>query len=168
MSAVEAVPRSPGRPSRSEAERNFARHRLIEEAMAAIRQHGPNASVDAIAAYAGVSKPVIYAEFGDKAGIAEAIALARAEQVERSLIAGLAKRQMLDAGTAVRASVESLIGLIVDEPEIYGFIVRSMRAGGHGILDNALVQTLHARVGILTSLLVPDGDKAMISVFTHG
>lgn len=168
MSAVDAVPRSPGRPSRTEAERNYQRQRLIEESMAAIRQLGPNASVEAIAGYAGVSKPVVYAEFGDKAGIAEAIALARAEQVERSLIAGLAERQTLDAATAVRASVQSMIGLIVDEPEIYGFIVRSVRKSDHGLLENALVRTLHSRVGILTSLLAPDADRAQIAVVLDG
>jgi AcrR family transcriptional regulator len=121
-----------------------------------------------IAAHAGVSKPELYSECGDKAGIAEATALERGEEVERSLIAAFAGRGTVDPAEAVRAGANALIGLVVDEPEIYGFIVRSMCAGGHGILDNALVQILHARVGILTSFLVPDGDKAMISVFTHG
>ena len=44
----------------------------------------------------------------------------------------------------IRAGVNALIGLVVDKPEIYGFIVRSMRSGDHGILDNTLVRTLHA------------------------
>jgi AcrR family transcriptional regulator len=136
--------------------------------MAAIRRHGPSVSVDDIAGQAGVSKPVIYAEFGDKAGVAEAIALKRAEQVERALIAGLAANQSLDTATAVRLSVQALIGLVVDEPEIYGFIVRAMRSSDHGLLDNALVRTLHARVGILTSLLAPDADPALVATLTHG
>jgi AcrR family transcriptional regulator len=136
--------------------------------MTAIRLVGPGASVDQIAAQAGVSKPVIYAEFGDKAGIAEAIALERAEQTERSLVEELAASASLDTAIAIRAAVNSLIGLVVDEPQIYGFIVRSMRTSDHGILDNALVRTLHARVGILTSLLAPQADKALLSVTTHG
>jgi AcrR family transcriptional regulator len=136
--------------------------------MAAIRRHGPGASVDHIAGHAGVSKPVLYAEFGDKAGIAEAIALARAEETERSLIAELAASHSLDTAIAIRAAVNSLIGLVLDEPEIYGFIVRSMRSSDHGILDNALVRTLHARVGVLTSLVAPGGDQQLLSVMTHG
>jgi AcrR family transcriptional regulator len=136
--------------------------------MAAIRQLGPSISVNDIAARAGVSKPVIYAEFGDKAGVAEAIALERAEQVERSLIAGLASNPSLDTALAIRLSVLALIGLVVDEPEIYGFIVRSMRSGDHGLLDNALVRTLHTRVGILTTRLAPEADPAMVSTLTHG
>jgi AcrR family transcriptional regulator len=160
--------RGPGRPSRTESERLLQRQRLLERAMAAIRRHGPGVSVDEIAAEAGVSKPVIYAEFGDKAGIADAIALERAEQVERTLIEELAARHTLDTAIAVRMAVDALIGVVVDEPEIYAFIVRSVRAADTGLLDNALVRTLHSRVGILTSLVAPHGDRAMMSVVTHG
>jgi AcrR family transcriptional regulator len=136
--------------------------------MAAIRLGGPTISVDEIAAHARVSKPVLYAEFGDKSGIAEAIALTRAEEAERSLIAQLAAKNSLDSSIAVRAAINSLIALVIDEPEIYGFIVRSVRASDQGILDNALVRTLHSRVGILTSVLVPGGDPALMSLLTHG
>jgi AcrR family transcriptional regulator len=136
--------------------------------MAAIRLHGPSVSVEAIAGHAGVSKPVIYAEFGDKAGIAEAIALERAQHVERALIADLAVTPALDPSAAVRTGANALIGLVVDEPEIYGFIVRSMRSGDRGILDNPLVRTLHGRTGILISLLAPDADREIVSVITDG
>ncbi len=136
--------------------------------MAAIRIHGSGVSVENIAAHAGVSKPVIYAEFGDKAGLADALALERAEQMERSLIAGLASSEPLDTAQAVRLGASALIGLLVDDPEIYGFIQRSMRASDRGVLDNPLVRTLHDRVGMLISLLAPDADKAMVSVVTDG
>jgi hypothetical protein len=56
----------------------------------------------------------------------------------------------------------------VDDPEIYGFIVRSMRASDRGVLDNPLVRTLHDRVQMLISLLAPDADQAMVSVVTDG
>jgi AcrR family transcriptional regulator len=136
--------------------------------MEAIRLHGPTVSVENIAAQAGVSKPVIYAEFGDKAGIAEALARTRAQQMEQSWIAQLAEHPSLDRATAVRLGANELISLVVDEPEVYGFIVRSMRDSDRGILDNPLVRVLHERVGILISLLAPQADKAMVSVVTHG
>ena len=136
--------------------------------MAAIRRHGSSVSVENIAAQAGVSKPVLYAEFGDKAGIADALALERAQQMERSLIADLAADEPLDTAMAVQLGASALIGLLVDEPEIYGFIVRSMRASDRGVLDNPLVRTLHDRVQMLISLLAPDADKAMVSVVTDG
>jgi AcrR family transcriptional regulator len=141
---------------------------LLEQAMAAIRRHGASVSVDEIASEAGVSKPVIYAEFGDKAGIADAIALERAEQVERTLIEELAAHHTLDTAIAVRMAVNALIGVVVDEPEIYSFIVRSVRAADSGLLDNALIRTLHSRVGILTTLLAPEADRDLLSAVTHG
>ena len=136
--------------------------------MAAIRLHGSSVSVENIAAHAGVSKPVIYAEFGDKAGIADALALERAQQMERSLIADLAVGEPLDTAMAVELGANALIGLLVDEPEIYGFIVRSMRDSDRGVLDNPLVRSLHDRVQMLISLLAPAADKAMVSVVTDG
>ncbi len=136
--------------------------------MAAVRLHGSSVSVENIATHAGVSKPVIYAEFGDKAGVADALALERAQQMERSLIAQLAESEPLDTATAVELGANALIGLLVDEPEVYGFIVRSMRASDRGVLDNPLVRTLHDRVQMLISLLAPDADKAMVSVVTDG
>ncbi len=160
--------KSPGRPSRTESERSHQRQKLLDDAIAAIRLHGSSVSVENIAAHAGVSKPVIYAEFGDKAGIADALALERAQQMERTLIAQLADSEPLDTSMAVQLGARALIGLLVDEPEIYGFIVRSMRDSDRGVLDNPLVRTLHDRVGMLISLLAPDADKAMVSVVTHG
>jgi AcrR family transcriptional regulator len=144
------------------------RQRLIEDAMAAIRLHGSSVSVENIAVQAGVSKPVIYAEFGDKAGIADALALERAQQMERSLIAKLADSEPLDTAMAVQLGASALIGLLVDEPEVYGFIVRSVRDTDRGVLDNPLVRTLHDRVGMLITLLAPDADAAMVSVVTDG
>jgi AcrR family transcriptional regulator len=144
------------------------RQRLLDDAIAAIRLHGSSVSVENIAAHAGVSKPVIYAEFGDKAGIAEALALERAQQMERTLIAQLADSEPLDTSMAVQFGASALIGLLVDEPEVYGFIVRSMRDSDRRVLDNPLVRTLHDRIGMLISLLAPDADKAMVSVVTDG
>ena len=144
------------------------RQTLLDDAIAAIRLHGSSVSVENIAAQAGVSKPVIYAEFGDKAGIADALAVARAQHMERTLIARLAQSEPLDTSMAVQLGASAVIGLLVDEPEVYGFIVRSMRDSDRGVLDNPLVRTLHDRVGMLISLLAPDADKAMVSVVTDG
>ena len=57
---------------------------------------------------------------------------------------------------------------MVDDPEVYGFIQRSVRVSDRGVLDNPLVRILHDRVEMLISLLAPDADKAMVSVVTDG
>lgn len=50
------------------------RAQLVEAAMRAIRRKGPDVSMDEMAAEAGITKPIIYRHFGDKAGLYRAIA----------------------------------------------------------------------------------------------
>ena len=66
--------RGRGRPRKSAADRNDQRRRIVESARTTIGAHGPSTSIGDIAAAAGVSKPLIYETFGDKAGLADAIA----------------------------------------------------------------------------------------------
>lgn len=136
--------------------------------MAAIRRVGSEASVDELAAEAGVSKPVLYAEFGGKEGIADALALELAQRGERAVIAQLANSPAVDAASGIRIAIEALLTLVGDEPEIYGFLVRAMRSSDRGLLDNALVRTLQSRVAMLTGLIAPGSDPALLKVLTHG
>jgi AcrR family transcriptional regulator len=136
--------------------------------MAAVRTNGPEVSVEQIAAQAGVSKPVFYEEFGDKEGIAEAVAIEIAHGAETRFLEQVAAGSALDIATTVRAGVETLIGLVTDEPEIYRFIVRSMRASDRGLLDNGFVRALDSRVSTLISLLAPDADPVLLGALGHG
>ena len=59
--------------------------------------------------------------------------LSHAQHVERTWIDELAGRRPLDTAMAVRLGANALIGLVVaNKPEIYGFIVRSMRTSNGG------------------------------------
>jgi AcrR family transcriptional regulator len=166
---VDPVPsRGPGRPPRSPAERATQRSRLLDAAMAAIRRVGPDVSVDEIAIEAGVSKPVLYSEFGGRDGIAEALAIELATRAQNALFTKLAAAGTLDTAAGLRMAIDSLISLVTDEPQVYGFLVRCMRASDQGLLDNALVRTLHSRVAMLTGLLAPDTSPSLLSVLTHG
>src|SRR6266508_4509657 len=42
---------------------------LLEAAIEVIRREGPTASMDEIAAQAGITKPIVYRYFGDRAGV---------------------------------------------------------------------------------------------------
>ena len=158
----------PGRPPRTDAERAAHRAHLLEAAMTTIRLHGGDVSVDEMAAEAGVSKPVYYSEFGGKAGIADALAVALAERVEHQLIARLTRAEEMNAEIGLRLAIEALVDLVEEEPEVYGFLVRCMRDNDQGLLDNALVRTLHSRVVWLTPRLAPAGDAALLAVLAHG
>src|SRR5687768_7862484 len=130
MARVEPSPatRGPGRPRRSPEARAAQRARLLDAAISAIRRVGPDASVDEMASEAGVSKPVLYAEFGDKYGIADAIAVEIVERSERVLMAEIARTGTVELTTALRLGVEGFFDIVTAEPAIYGFIFRSIRS----------------------------------------
>ena len=62
-------PRDDRRNSRWDEHRETRRTELVAAAVAAIDEHGPSAGIAEIAASAGVSKPVLYRYFSDKADL---------------------------------------------------------------------------------------------------
>lgn len=136
--------------------------------MEAIRRQGPDLSIDDLAAAAGVSKPVLYDEFGGKLGIADAVAVVLAEQVEQQVLGALLGGGGFDIQIAVRAVVDGLVTLIDGEPELYAFIVRSIRTTDRGFLDNALVRVVHERASVLVGTIAPDVSAEQVDVLTDG
>jgi AcrR family transcriptional regulator len=162
------TPRGPGRPPRSAEDRAAQRSRLLDAAMDAIRLHGPDTSVDDIAVAAGVSKPVLYETFGDKVGIAEAIAAELGEQGEQRVIEEISGAGGFELSRALAVAIDRFVDIVVDEPEIYAFILRSIRTGDKGLLDNALVRTLEGRFQQLAVVLTPDADPRLVRVAAAG
>jgi AcrR family transcriptional regulator len=137
--------------------------------MAAIRRKGPDVSLDDMAAEAGVSKPVVHDEFGGKAGLAEAIALHLASGAERLILDALADGGgRIDAREGARIAVTATIDIVAEEPAIYGYLVRSLRADDRGLLDNALVRSMHDRAQALMRLVAPQLDPDVLTVLAHG
>jgi AcrR family transcriptional regulator len=136
--------------------------------MAAIRAHGPDVSVEDMAAAARVSKPVLYAEFGDKVGIGEAIAIELGERGERVVIEEIGRAGGRGLSGAISVAINRFIDIVIDEPEIYAFILRSIRTSDKGLLDNALIRTLERRFQDLASVLFPDADPDLVHVVAAG
>lgn len=136
--------------------------------MEAIRRTGPGVSIDEIAAAAEVSKPVLYGHFGDKLGLADAIAVSIAEAATDHTTAVLESEGAVDLRVAMGAIVGSLLDLVEDEPEIYGFLVRTIRTGERGFFDNALVEVIRERGGRLALLAGPDADPQMLRLLVDG
>ncbi|AQP43718.1 TetR/AcrR family transcriptional regulator [Tessaracoccus flavus] len=67
------APVQDGRASRWEEHNNQRRRALVQDAVRAIRKHGPHVGMDEIAAQAKTSKTVLYRHFGDKAGLYRAV-----------------------------------------------------------------------------------------------
>lgn len=136
--------------------------------MQALRDGGPDISIDDLAAAAGVSKPVLYDEFGGKLGIADAIALVLAEDLELNVLDEIASNDGFDVDLVIRSAIDSLIAIIDREPELYAFLVRSIRVSDRGFLDNALVRVVRDRATTIVGLVAPDAPATHVAVLTDG
>lgn len=136
--------------------------------MDAVRTHGPDATIAQMAEAAGVSKPVLFAEFGDKLGVADAVAVVLADRVERDVLSTLAAAPEFNVHSAIGAIVEGLVSLVVSEPELYGFLARSIRSSDRGFLDNALVRVVHERALLLVGTAAAGAKRREVEVLTDG
>lgn len=157
-----------GRPPRTAAQRAEQRARLLDGVVGAIRVNGTDVSIDQMAAAAGVSKPVLYDEFGDKLGMADAVAVLLADRFERDVYAALSASDAFDLDSAMRHAIAALVSLVEDEPQLYAFLARSFRTSDRGFLDNALVNVIRDRVGLVVRLVAPGVDADMATVLTDG
>jgi AcrR family transcriptional regulator len=115
-----------GRPRGPRRTREERREELLDAAERAIRRSGPQASMEELASEAGITKPILYSHFGDRAGLAEALA----ERTSDMLISTLAEslRSAVRTGNprvVISSAFEAFCSFIEAEPSIYKFLVRS-------------------------------------------
>lgn len=118
MSNVSLSSTDTTRTSRKEARRE----ELLDAADRAIRKEGPAVSMDEIAAEAGVTKPILYRHFGDKAGLSQALGKRYLELLLRRLHEAL-DRETEPAGR-LSATIDAYLELVEKEPEIYRFVIQ--------------------------------------------
>ena len=108
--------------TRGEAWKSDRRARLLDAADRAIRRLGPQASMDDIAAEAGISKVVLYRYFGDKGSLFAALARRYVDELLPELRAALA-----GPGTGperLQATIEAYVSFIDAHREAYEFLMR--------------------------------------------
>ncbi|MEU9705331.1 TetR family transcriptional regulator [Streptomyces sp. NPDC047981] len=97
------------------------RRELLEAADRVVLRDGPGASMNAIAAEAGITKPILYRHFGDKGGLYRALATRHTD----ALLAAL--RAALDAPADRRKRVESTLDTYLASiealPQVYRFLM---------------------------------------------
>ncbi|QKW10491.1 TetR/AcrR family transcriptional regulator [Streptomyces sp. NA04227] len=111
--------------SRQEAEQELPaerrRRELLDAADRVVQREGPSASMNAIAAEAGITKPILYRHFGDKGGLYAALAKRHTD----ALLAAL--REALDAPAdrrrRVEATLETYLVAIEARPQVYRFLM---------------------------------------------
>ena len=98
------------------------RAELLEAADRVVRRQGPDASMNVIAAEAGITKPILYRHFGDKGGLFRALAAGYIDELLVRLREALVTRGGLEART--RATVDAYLASIEENPQVYRFLVR--------------------------------------------
>ncbi|MFD6887578.1 TetR family transcriptional regulator [Streptomyces sp. NPDC059957] len=151
------------------------RRELLEAADRVVLRDGPKASMNAIAAEAGITKPILYRHFGDKAGLYQALAVRHTDALLDSLRAALdapAERR-----SRVEATLDTYLAAIEARPQVYRFLMhpaedsqapeRGFDVGLHSApllrrLGEELAQVIGERVD-----LGPGGER-LARVWGHG
>ncbi|MFB7272405.1 TetR family transcriptional regulator [Streptomyces sp. NPDC056244] len=97
------------------------RRQLLEAADRVVLRDGPQASMNAIAAEAGITKPILYRHFGDKGGLYRALAKRHTDALLDAL------RAALDAPAErrrrVEATLDTYLAAIEARPQVYRFLM---------------------------------------------
>jgi AcrR family transcriptional regulator len=119
---------------------------MVQAAMQAIRRHGPGVSVAEIAAEAGITKPVLYRHFTDRADLQHAVGQEAAALLMARIAPAIAENGP-EAATAdprqlIAGLVDAFLASIEDEPELWRFVVHPpIERGSTGtIVDDAREQ----------------------------
>lgn len=134
----------PGRPTDRQANRADRRAErraeMVQAAIAAVRAHGPGASVAEIAAAAGITKPVLYRHFTDRADLQRAVGRRAADMLLARMAPELDPAR--EPAQMVRGVIDAFLAGIEAEPELWRFVVHHPieRAPGTEIVDDAREQ----------------------------
>jgi AcrR family transcriptional regulator len=134
----------PGRPAdrqRRQIERRAERRaEMVQAAMEAVRTHGPGASVAEIAAMAGITKPVLYRHFTDRADLQRAVGQRAAEMLMARMAPEMDPER--EPAQLIRGVIDAFLAGIEDEPQLWRFVVHHPieRAPGAEIVDDAREQ----------------------------
>lgn len=120
-------PHEDARSSRWRGHREARRAELVAAAVRAVHRHGAGVGMDDIAAEAGVSKPILYRHFADKADLYAAVGQHAATALMETIDAELAQQREPRAHLAT--VIDAYLRSIEAEPELYRFVVHRSFAG---------------------------------------
>ncbi len=111
-----------GRKSRWAAHREQRRHEFVLAALSVLSRDGPDLAMDAVAAQAGVTKPVLYRYFDDKAALVEALGEASSGFLLDRLIPAI--RSAGPPLERIREAVGAYFAVIDEYPNLYWLLAR--------------------------------------------
>jgi AcrR family transcriptional regulator len=143
------------------------RRALLEAADRVIRREGPEASMNAIAAEAGISKPILYRHFGDKSGLYQALADRHTRKLIETVRAEFLRSDSLRART--RATIDVYLSSISDNLNLYRFLMQRASVEDAAI-HSAMSTVIRGLSRELAEVMIAEGevgDRAQAYVWGH-
>ncbi|WP_433801416.1 TetR family transcriptional regulator [Actinomycetospora sp. CA-084318] len=119
-------PSRDGRRTRWTKHREERRAEFVEAAMRVLAEVGPEFGIEQVAIEAGVTKPVLYRHFSDKADLVEAMGERGTHILLDRLIPALNSEEA--PLPRIRKSIDAVLGTLEDYPNLYWVLARH----GHG------------------------------------
>lgn len=129
-----------GRKGRWAGHRTQRRAELTTAAIAAIRELGPEVGMDAIAAHAGVSKPVLYRYFADKSELWLAVGQEAAGLVLDAIVPAVAN--VREEREVIAAAIDAYLEHIQADTNLYQFVVHQPDIARHRDVVADVVDTV--------------------------
>lgn len=132
------------------ARREARRTELLDAAVDAIRRHGPDASMEQIAAEAGITKPILYRHVGGREEFVDALTDRFVGELIERLEAVLG-RDRDDLRELIAAAFDTYLELIERETNLYRFLLRRVgsRPGAAEVLSTVVRQIASMDVQII-------------------
>ncbi|MEU8269089.1 TetR family transcriptional regulator [Sphaerisporangium sp. NPDC049002] len=144
------------------------RRALLDAADRVIRREGPQASMAAIAAEAGITKPILYRHFGDKSGLYQALADRHIRTVIKQLRREFA-RARTGLRTRARATIETYLDMISANLNLYRFLFH--RAGAEDSRTHShmagIVRSLGEELGAVIAADGTVSDPVRAQILGH-
>jgi AcrR family transcriptional regulator len=121
------------RRDRWSAHRAQRRTEFVDAALRVLEANGPDLLIDAVAAEAGVTKPVLYRYFGDKAGLIQALGERGSEILLERLLPAIGTDG--PALARVRDGVAVYFAVIDEHPNLYWLLARRANPDAEGGSD---------------------------------
>jgi AcrR family transcriptional regulator len=114
--------KSDARRDRWRSHREARREEFIQAALRALARHGPEFGMEHVAAEAGVTKPVLYRHFTDKADLYVALGQRGTELLFDRLIPALNNEEA--PLPRIRKSLDAYFSIIEEYPNLYRLLIR--------------------------------------------
>src|SRR5437763_1863227 len=111
-----------GRSTTREEHRRLGGQRLLEAVLEVIAREGPAVSMERLASELGVTKPILYRYFDDRAGLYRAVARATLDRLMADLQAALA--QPTEPRQLLTEVIDAYLTFIEREPQLYRFLMQ--------------------------------------------